>query len=61
MNISAVDALQRRLTPLNELPNGYIKIGRLLHIGTTLLTAYQEGLRPSPWMNWSRYSVSGHL
>ncbi len=44
MNISAVDALERRLTPLNELPNGYIKTGRLLHIGTTLLTAYLPGV-----------------
>jgi len=47
MNInvdSVLDALENDLTPRCEPPNGYIKTGRLLHIGATLLTAYLPGV-----------------
>jgi len=35
-----VEGLEARLTPAGEPPGGYLKTGRLLHIGATLLSAY---------------------
>lgn len=37
-------ALEKRLTPQSAPPHGYLKTGRLLHIGATLIHAYLPGV-----------------
>lgn len=37
-------AIEKSLTPLRDLPQGYLKTGRLLHVGATLLNAYLPGV-----------------
>ncbi len=37
-------AIEKSLTPLRDVPKGYLKTGRLLHVGATLLKAYLPGV-----------------
>lgn len=37
-------AVEKSLTPLRDVPQGYLKTGRLLHVGATLLKAYLPGV-----------------
>lgn len=37
-------ALEKSLTPLRDVPQGYLRTGRLLHVGTTLIKAYLPGV-----------------
>lgn len=39
-----LDAIEKSLTPLRDVPQGYLKTGRLLHVGATLLNAYLPGV-----------------
>ncbi len=37
-------ALEKSLTPLRDVPQGYLRTGRLLHVGATLIKAYLPGV-----------------
>lgn len=37
-------AIEKSLTPLRDVPQCYVRTGRLLHVGTTLLNAYLPGV-----------------
>ncbi|HHZ8503228.1 TPA: FliI/YscN family ATPase [Morganella morganii] len=37
-------ALEKSLTPLRDVPQGYLRTGRLLHVGATLIKAYLRGV-----------------
>lgn len=44
INATALSVLEKHFTPQGSPPHGYLKIGRLLHIGATLLTAWLPGV-----------------
>lgn len=40
INAEILAAIEKSLTPMRDVPQGYLKTGRLLHVGATLLKAY---------------------
>lgn len=44
INAEMLAALEKSLTPLRDVPQGYLRTGRLLHVGTTLIKAYLPGV-----------------
>lgn len=44
MKADVLAAIEQSLTPVRDLPQGCLKTGRLLHVGSTLLNAYLPGV-----------------
>ncbi|WP_430623534.1 EscN/YscN/HrcN family type III secretion system ATPase [Morganella morganii] len=44
MKAEMLAALEKSLTPLRDVPQGYLRTGRLLHVGATLIKAYLPGV-----------------
>lgn len=44
INAEMLTALEKSLTPLRDVPQGYLRTGRLLHVGATLIKAYLPGV-----------------
>ncbi len=44
INAEILTALEKSLTPMRDVPQGYLRTGRLLHVGATLIKAYLPGV-----------------